>query len=150
MLATAGNAIIIESCGEAYSGSVAMTWTHAASVIAIGSAVLLFGQLDAAAKSGTAKSGIAKRGAHTSHGLLGPFKGLPRAHHRKGFRGYPDVAILSSSPYDVWSNRNGGDLPPTLAVPPPPPYELSCERSHETVTVVSDDGGTRAIKVTRC
>ena len=127
-----------------------MRWTHAASVAAIGSVVLLFGPLDVAAKSGPAKAGAAKPGAHVSHRLLAPFKGVPRAHHRKGFRGYRDVAILSSSPYDFWSNGSGGDLPATLAIPPAPPYELSCERSYETVTVTSDNGGTREIKVTRC
>jgi hypothetical protein len=40
--------------------------------------------------------------------------------------------------------------PPTVVYVPLPPQALTCHRSQQTVTVPSEEGGTRKITVTRC
>jgi len=38
-----------------------------------------------------------------------------------------------------------------IVLPPPePPYQLTCTRSREIVTVPSENGGLREIGITRC
>ena len=45
---------------------------------------------------------------------------------------------------------NGGDLITRFVVPAEPRAWISCHRRQETVTVPSQDGATREIRVTRC
>jgi len=82
-----------------------------------------------------------------------PYRHADRHSPSDGF----GVGYASSfySPYDYTPNyytEPVGDisLPQRLDpyIPPPPP--LSCHHSQETITVPSEDGGDRQIRITRC
>jgi hypothetical protein len=58
---------------------------------------------------------------------------------------------LAYPPYSYDGFDTVGEAPLVKFVSPPePPRVLSCQRSRETVTVASPDGGGREIKITRC
>jgi hypothetical protein len=74
----------------------------------------------------------------------------------------PDFGVqvdsFVASPFDYCSysfgysaaNYSGGDLLTRFAFPAEPRAWTSCHRNHETVTIPSEDGGTREVSVTRC
>lgn len=72
------------------------------------------------------------------HRFEGPFLGLGLAPYGWG---WPDYG------YDDVPTDASGDI--DNVVPEPPPTSV-CNRSVETVTVPSEDGGTRQIKMIRC
>ena len=100
-------------------------------------AVLVLSPLEVAAKSGFGFRGHSFRsGTH-----FGAFRRFPWA-----------VGGVTSSPYYDYSPILVGDpsLGPPVFFPPEPPRELTCHRTQETVTVLSEEGGPREIKITRC
>jgi hypothetical protein len=126
---------------------MAMVKFYAASVAAaFGFATLFLGAAEAAAKPG---GGWAKAPSHSFHSSPGK---RPLAHHRRAFRGWPWVGgYLGYPPYSYYGFDSIGDAALVrFASPPEPPRVLSCQRSRETVTVSSPDGGSREIKITRC
>ena len=78
-------------------------------------------------------------GSHASH-AVGPtfFKGSPVRHHHRAF-GYGGL-IAAYTPGDA-------PLPVQIGAVTTSP---SCTHSRETITVPSEEGGTRQITITRC
>ena len=100
-----------------------------------------------AAKSGGA--GLGARSSLTAKPTL--LTRPPVLHHRRAFNRGPLGGIVAGvAPY--YYIAAAGDVPllEGLDPPPPPPRVLSCRRSQETVTVPSEDGGERQIRITRC
>lgn len=81
--------------------------------------------------------------AFIHHPLVGPFLGLGVPPYGWAWPdyGYGDVPIDTS-----------GDIEPVTpeTFVPEPKRAVGCNRSEETVTVPSEDGGTRQIKMIRC
>jgi len=102
-----------------------------------GAAILLLAPFEVAAKSGFGFRGHSFRaGAH-----FGALRRFPWA-----------VGGVTSSPYYDYSPFLVGDasISAPVAYPPEPPRVLTCHRTQETVTVLSEDSGVREIKITRC
>jgi hypothetical protein len=53
-------------------------------------------------------------------------------------------------PTDAYGDINGTTYPETVGFVPEPPPAPICHRSEEIVTVPSEGGGTRQIKIIRC
>ena|ERR1700722_13909310 len=68
-------------------------------------------------------------------------------HH--GFRHSPYGALVASYGFGDES-VSGMSLQPQIVSVSPPQPALSCHHSRETVTVLSEEGGTREITITRC
>lgn len=95
-----------------------------------------------------------------SHGsfVRGPvFVGRPAVAHRPFFPGRRFVRpFLGWEPVPYgwgWPDYGYGDIPNDAFgdnTVPEPPRTFGCNRSVETVTVPSEDGGTRQIKMIRC
>jgi hypothetical protein len=98
-----------------------------------------------------AKAGGAGFGAHPFFSHRPMLSRRPFTNHR-AFRGFPWLGggFVSTYPYFEPDYVNG--TPPTDVVysVPQPPRALNCHRSIETLTVPSEDNGTREIKITRC
>jgi len=106
-------------------------------------------------------------GSHRSHTLLNR---QSLWHHRHAYRHSPyrhtyryspfggfglGYASNFYTPYDYTPNyfiEPAGDVSLLQRIDPyiPPPPPLSCHHSQETVTVPSEDGGDRQIRITRC
>jgi hypothetical protein len=103
-------------------------------------AMLLLAPFEAAARSGGA--GFGARSFHS------------RAHFRV-HRHYPSYGgVAAFAPYDTPDFIGSAQLvgiasPPREPVRVPMPV-LTCRHSEQTVTVASEDGGTREIRITRC
>jgi hypothetical protein len=103
-------------------------------------AMLLLAPFEAAARSGGA--GFGARPFHS------------RAHFR-AHRHYPSYGVVAAfTPYDAPDFIGNAQLA-GIASPPREPARMSmpvltCRHSEQTVTVASEDGGTREIKITRC
>jgi hypothetical protein len=113
--------------------------------------LLLLAPCDGSAKPGgvSVRSGGAFFGARTFH--RGAYL---RGTHARAFRragGAVSVAPYGYSygAYDAPGYVDSG--PPAVAeTPSAPPRVLNCQRREETVTVPSESGGVREIRVTRC
>jgi hypothetical protein len=109
--------------------------------------MLLLAPLEVAARS--AGAGFGARSFHS----FGARSFHSRTHFRasRRFPLYGGVGV--STPYydydyapdDIGSNQLGG----IVSTRPEPPRAL-CQHSEETVTVKSEDGGTREIRIIRC
>jgi hypothetical protein len=119
-------------------------------------AVLLLAPFEAAAKSGGARVGGV--GAFHAAAHAGAHRGLAHrgfAHRGLAQRRFPLLAgtALPGGYYDASYGYALGEADNgTIVVvrPPEPPRVLTCERSRQTVTVDSEYGGTREIRITRC
>ena len=122
-----------------------MTRMCVASVaVALGSAMLLLAPAEV-----VAKSGLGGLSAH-HHAFGSGHHGAFRSRHHGAFRGRPLFGgYLTTTPYYGPDDIGEGPLR-TFVASPEPPHALSCDRSEAMVTVPSEDGGTREIKVTRC
>jgi hypothetical protein len=104
-------------------------------------AVVLLSPLETAAKS---------RGAGLTAGAYYAYRGTAAFSKRYGvYRGYPLFGgFAPSTPYyPPYIERTSL----AVSVPPPePPYALTCQHSVQTITVPSEEGGTREIRITRC
>lgn len=117
-------------------------------------ALLLLAPCDGSAKSGgvSVRSGGAHFGARAFH-RSAHLRGI----HARAFRRalWADGAI-SVAPYGyaygAYDAPGYVDMgPPAVAdTPVAPPRVLNCQRREETVTVPSEYGGVREIRVTRC
>jgi hypothetical protein len=131
-----------------------MAKSYFASVpVALSSAMLLLAPFEVAAQSGGGGSGAHRGGFHSPHqgGFRSQHRGGFRSQHRGSFRNWPLYGgYVSTAPY--YYGRDYTEEAPlqTFIVPPEPPHSLDCQRSQTTVTVTSEDGGTRQISVTRC
>jgi hypothetical protein len=123
---------------------------HAASV----AVALSLGMMLLAPSGAVAKPGGGGSGAHPFHSVgprppLARHPGAFRPHRPGAFRGFPwfGGGVVSETYQPTYPTE-----PPLqmFVLPPEPPPALDCHRSHETVTVPSEDGGTREIKITRC
>jgi hypothetical protein len=120
-----------------------------------GAALLLLAPCEGSAKSAGAfaRSGGAYFGARAFHrGAY--FRGIPaRAHRRALWAGGGTVSVApygyAYGAYDAPVYVDGGP-PDVAATPVAPPRVLNCQRRAETVTVPSEYGGVREIRVTRC
>jgi hypothetical protein len=103
--------------------------------------------------NGVAAKGI---GSHHGHGLGAKFSKGAFGHNRRAFGyfpyaqygyGYGGGVVATYSSDDVV-----GSVPlpllPDPVIPPPPP--LTCKHSLQTLTVPSEEGGTREIAIRRC
>jgi hypothetical protein len=68
-------------------------------------------------------------------------------HH--GFRHSPYDSLVAGYGFDGESVSAMSLSPQVVSVSPPQPA-LTCHHSRETVTVLSEEGGTREITITRC
>jgi hypothetical protein len=85
-------------------------------------------------------------GRGRAHYHQGKFRSARRG---DGFRNWPLYGYADTAPY--YAPDYFEDAPVQIFVAPPePPRSLDCTRSQTTVIVVSEDGGTRQIAVTRC
>lgn len=99
-------------------------------------AMLLLAPFEAAARSGGA--GFGARSFHS------------RVHFR-AHRYYPLYGgVAASAPYDAPDFIGSAQLIGIASPPREPARVLTCRHSQETVTVASEDGGTREIRITRC
>ncbi len=112
--------------------------------IAVG-VVLLTVPFGVAAKPGGA--GLGARG----HGLSAHGPGFGhRAPFRRQVPWYGSGGV-AYDPYPYYTAYGvGQDVIQKVVLPPEPPRALTCQRSQQTVTVPTDEGGTRQITVTRC
>jgi hypothetical protein len=102
-------------------------------------------------------SGLAARGFAINRGSLGhPFRrafAFRRVAFRKAFAfgGGGPYYGYGYVPTDAFGDIDTASYPETVGFVMPEPLHASvCRRSEETVTVPSEDGGTRQIKVIRC
>jgi hypothetical protein len=97
----------------------------------------------------TAKPHGGGSGAHTFH-----FGGHLRSGHSGFNRGaygqWPLYGGYVAVPPYGPDNIINYAAPTTVVYVPEPPRALSCHRSHDTVTVPSETGGTSKVIVTRC
>ena len=70
--------------------------------------------------------------------------------HRGAHRAVPWAGGFASSPYYSPAYMDDGPSVVIVLPPPEPPYQLTCTRSREIVTVPSEAGGLREIGITRC
>ena len=70
--------------------------------------------------------------------------------HRGAHRAVPWIGGFASSPYYSPAYMADGQSVVIVLPPPEPPYQLTCTRSREIVTVPSENGGLREIGITRC
>jgi hypothetical protein len=70
--------------------------------------------------------------------------------HRGAHRALPWVGGYASTPYYSPDYIGGGQSVVIVLPPPEPPYQLTCERSREIMSVPSEDGGVREVRITRC
>jgi hypothetical protein len=116
---------------------------------ALGLALPLLTPVEVAAKSGAAGLGahfsLATKPAHIASWRAG------HHHHRHAFRRRPlVVSVAGVAPdYDLRADA-GAPLLAGFAAPTPSPRVLSCRHNLETVTVPSESGGDRQIRITRC
>jgi hypothetical protein len=96
--------------------------------------------------------GVAARGfgGHTAH-AVGPifFRGSSVHHHHRAFDYGPYGGIVATYAPGV---EPFGDVSTLQALSPvmPTSFVLSCHHSQEIKTVLSEEGGTRQITITRC
>jgi hypothetical protein len=90
-----------------------------------------------------ARPGGAGFGAHSFHpaGRHGSFRRSPSYGYGTGF---------VSTPYYAPDYVGSDAIERAAALPPEPLRVMDCHRSQQTVTVPSEQGGTREITVTRC
>jgi hypothetical protein len=113
--------------------------------VALGLLMLLVAPFEVAAKPGVGGSGAHKGGFGSHH------QGSFHSHRRGSYRNWPLYGgYLSTAPYYYGHDYVGEGPLTTFITPPEPPRSLDCKRSQTTVTVPSEDGGTRQITVTRC
>jgi hypothetical protein len=93
-------------------------------------------------------------GAHSSH-----FTGIHSSHfpghfrsarHNEAFGQWPLFGGLVAVPPDASDNIVPYATPETVVFVPESQRALSCHHSQQTLTVPSEDGGTRQITITRC
>ena len=121
-----------------------MSKSYVSSVpVALGLVILLHAPFEAAAKSRAGGLGVHHGGSHShQHGGF-------RSHRHGGLQHRPLHGYVSTAPY--YGPDYFGEAPLQMFVAPSePPHSLDCKRSQSTVTVPSEDGGTRQIIVTRC
>jgi hypothetical protein len=99
-------------------------------------AMLLLASFEVAARSGGA--GLGARSFH-SRTHFGAHRHFPL---------YGGVA--ASALYDAPNSFGNAQLAGIAFPPREPARVLTCRHSQETMTVASEDGGTREIKITRC
>jgi hypothetical protein len=85
-----------------------------------------------------------------SHGFVRPFR--RNFAFRKGRRTFATGGLWPYYGYDsdTYGDINGTTYPETDGFVPEPPPAPVCHRSQEIVTVPSEGGGTRQIKIIRC
>jgi hypothetical protein len=117
-----------------------MKLVHAAAVVASSVGMLLLAPW---------YTGASAHGTHSFH-----FSDHFRATYHNGRYGaygawpFYGGGIVAVPPYG--SEGMANYAPPTVVYVPLPPQALTCHRSQQTVTVPSEEGGTRKITVTRC
>jgi len=89
-------------------------------------------------------------GSHLSRAISPSFFiGFP-THHRRNANGYgPYGSVVTDYAYDVEPVADASTLQ-SLGPVIPATFALSCHHSEETVTVPSEDGGERQIRIKRC
>jgi hypothetical protein len=124
-----------------------MKMIHAVIVFMSALAMLLLAPLGLAAN---ARSG--GFGAHTFHfaGLHRSASHLHSARSRGAFGQWPFFGGIVAVPPYASDNILTYAMPERVVFVPEPPRALSCHHSQETVTVPSEEGGTRQITITRC
>jgi hypothetical protein len=70
--------------------------------------------------------------------------------HRGAHRTVPWTGGFASAPYYSPAYMTDGQSVVIVLPPPEPPYQLTCTRSREIVTVPSENGGLRDIVITGC
>jgi len=133
------------------TGAVAV-WTTTLRLIAV--LVLAAAQITTppAAAGGPSASG----GGHfVSHGFVGHNRFANHFRRKFAFHRVLIAPFGWGWPYDDYGDSYGNNITVITYPPPAPPADASstasaCERTTETFTVPSADGGTREIKVVSC
>jgi hypothetical protein len=97
----------------------------------------------------SAKSG----GGHFKGGVSHPAAAHASQLHARGhgaFRGWAGFGGFAPSASYFVPAFFGNGLPERYEPPVEPPHVVSCKRNQQTVTVPSESGGTRDVRVTRC
>ena len=122
-------------------GDGVMKIIQTAAVVVPALAMLMVASLEVAANA----HGIGF-GAHPFHSA-----GHFRSAQRYGADGqWPLYGGIATVPPDVSDDIMVDATPETVVFVPEPPRRLSCHHSQQIITVLSEEGGTRQITITRC